>query len=173
MLYTNIATIVFYFLPGDIKLPRPLRPPPIAFVTLPAVALAAFDKLPPIALPAFDILPAVALPAFDILPAVALPAFDILPAVALPAFDIAPAPVLFIMLPEEDLVELPLAFPVEVAPSTEEAEAALANIMPTDRARVTPKTLDTIFAIGHRQHTYAIILSGLKYETRIHIFSYT
>ena len=135
MLCTNIATIVFYFLPGDIKLPRPLRPPPIAFVTLPAVALAAFDKLPPIALPAFDILPAVALPAFDILPAVALPAFDILPAVALPAFDIlpavalpafdiAPAPVLFIMLPEEDLLELPLAFPVEVAPSTEDAEAA-------------------------------------------------
>jgi hypothetical protein len=77
------------------------------------------------------------------------------------------------MLPEEDLVELPLAFPVEVAPSMDEAEPALASIMPIDRARATPKTLDTIFAIGYREHTYALILSGLKYETRIHIFSYT
>jgi hypothetical protein len=107
------------------------------------------------------------------LPAVALPAFDILPAVALPAFDLAPAPVLFIMLPEEDVVELPLAFPVEAAPSTEDAEPALASIMPIDKARATPKTLDIIFVIGHREHTYALILSGLKYETRIHIFSFS
>jgi hypothetical protein len=43
-----------YFLPGDIK----LRPPPIA--------LLRFDRTPP---PTFVTLPAVALPAFDILPA--------------------------------------------------------------------------------------------------------
>jgi hypothetical protein len=77
------------------------------------------------------------------------------------------------MLPEEDVVKLPLLFPVEATPSTEEAEPALASITPIDRARTTPKTLDTIFVIGHREHTYALILSGLKYETRIHIFSYT
>jgi hypothetical protein len=34
--------------------------------------------------------------------------------------------------------------------------------MPTDRARVTPKRLETIFAIGHREHTYVIMLSGLN-----------
>ncbi|HMH09744.1 MAG TPA: hypothetical protein VK553_03490, partial [Candidatus Nitrosopolaris rasttigaisensis] len=91
-----------------------------------------------------------------------------------PAFDILPA----IMLPEEVMLldfiaELPLAFPVEVAPSMDEAEPALASIMPIDRARATPKTLDTIFVIGYREHTYALIISGLKYETRIHIFRYT
>jgi hypothetical protein len=65
---------------------------------------------------------------------------------------------------------LPLAFPVEAAPSIEDAEAALASITPIDRARATTKALDTIFVIGHREHTYTLILSGLKYETRIHIF---
>ena len=171
MLYTNIATIVFYFLPGDIKLPRPLRPPPTALLRFLRTPPATFVTLPAVVLPAFVILPAVALPAFDILPAVALPAFDILPAVALPAFDIALAPVLFIMLPLPEevmlvdfILELPLVFPVEAAPSTEEAEPALASIVPIDKARATPKTLDTIFVIGHREHTYALILSGLKYE---------
>jgi hypothetical protein len=82
------------------------------------------------------------------------------------------------MLPEEVMlldfiVELPLVFPVEVAPSTDEAEPALARIMPIDRARATPKTLDIIFAIDYGEHTYTLIISGLKYETRIHIFRYT
>jgi len=76
------------------------------------------------------------------------------------------------MLPEEVMLldfiaELPLVFPVEVAPSTDEAEPALARIMPIDRA------IDTIFAIDYGEHTYALIISGLKYETRIHIFRYT
>jgi hypothetical protein len=127
-----MATRVFYFLPGDIKLPRPFRPPPTALLRL--------LRTPP--------------PTFVTLPAIALPAFDILPAVALPAFDIAPEPVLFIILPEEVILldfilELPLAFPVEAAPSTEDAEAALASITPIDMARATTKALDTIFVIGH------------------------
>jgi hypothetical protein len=88
------------------------------------------------------------------------------------------APALFNMLLGEVtlfdfILELPLAFPVEFAPSTEEAELALANTMPTDRARVTTKTLDTIFVIGHRGHTHPLILSDLNYETRIHILRYT
>jgi hypothetical protein len=58
------------------------------------------------------------------------------------------------------ILELPLAFPVEeVAPSTEEAELALVNIMPIDRTRATPRTLDAIFTIGYRGHAYALILS--------------
>ena len=126
-----------------------------AFDTLAAVELPAFDTLPAVELPAFDTLAAVELPAFDTLAAVELPAFDTLPAVELPAFDTLPA-VLFIMLPAEvmlpDLVELPLAFPAKEVelPLTEEAEPALANIMPIARARATPKMLDTIFSIGHR-----------------------
>src|SRR5215469_1840933 len=66
-----------YFLPGDIKLPRPLRPPPIA--------LPSPFKPPPTTLLAFvrtfaEVLPAAAPPAFNKLPAaVAPPAFDILP----------------------------------------------------------------------------------------------
>jgi hypothetical protein len=70
--------------------------------------------------------------------------------------------------------ELPLEFPVEeVAPDIEEAEPALASILPIDKARAKPRTIDTIFAIGHRGSTYALILSGLKYEIRIRIFRYT
>ena len=120
-----------YFLPGDIKLPRPFRPPLIAlprpfkpppttlltfvrtfddvlpaFDILPAVAPPAFDILPAVAPPAFDILPAVAPPAFDILPAVAPPAFDILPAVAPPAFDILPA----VAPPAFDILFVPVLF---------------------------------------------------------------
>src|SRR5947209_3658203 len=112
--YTLYSNNSFYFLPGDIKLPRPLRPPPTALLRL--------VRTPP-------------------------PTFVTLPAVALPAFDIAPAPVLFIILPEEVILldfilELPLAFPVEAAPSTEDAEAALASITPIDRTRAITKTLD-------------------------------
>ena len=57
----------FYFLPPDITLPNPLRPPP--------TALLRFDRAPPAAfvalLAAFDTLPTVALPASVALPAVA------------------------------------------------------------------------------------------------------
>ena len=43
---TNIATIVFYFLPGDIKLPRPLRPPPTAWLRFVRTLPAVFVTLP-------------------------------------------------------------------------------------------------------------------------------
>jgi hypothetical protein len=107
-----------------------------------------------------------------------LPAFDTLPAVALPALDILPTPVLFIMLPEEVMLldftaELPFAFPVEeVAPSTEEAEPALASIMAIENARTIPKMLDNIFVIDYREHADVLILSSLKYETGIQILSF-
>src|SRR5215467_3484724 len=76
----------------------------------PPTTLLAFVRTFDVVLLAFDILPAAAPPAFDILPAAAPPAFDILPAVAL-----------------------------GIAPSTEEAEQALDNIIPTDKTRVTPR----------------------------------
>jgi hypothetical protein len=51
------------------------------------------------------------------------------------------------------LLDFKLAFPVkEVAPSTDEAEPTLTSIMPIDKARATPKTLGTIFAIGYGAH---------------------
>jgi hypothetical protein len=78
-----------------------------------------------------------------------------LPAVAPPAFDILPEEVMLL----DFILGVPLAFPAEVAPSTEAAEPALANIMPTDRNRATPKTLNTILVIGYREHPYALILS--------------
>jgi len=96
----------------------------------------------------------------------------------LPALDILPTPVLFIMLPEEVMLldltaELPLAFPVEeVAPSTEEAEPALASIMAIENARTIPKMLDNIFVIDYREHADVLILSSLKYETGIQILSF-
>jgi hypothetical protein len=91
------------------------------------------------------------------------PTFVILLAVVLSAFDILSDPVLFIIPPEEVMLldfilELPLAFPVGVAASTEEAEPALATIMPINRARATPKTLDTVLAIGLKGSTYALTL---------------
>ena len=60
----------------------------------------------------------------------------------------------------------PLAFPVGVAASTEEAEPALATIMPINKARATPKTLDTVLAIGLRGSTYALTfyVSNIKSE---------
>ena len=69
--------------------------------------------------------------------------------------------------------ELPLAFPVEeVAPSTEEAEPALASIIAIESARTIPKMLDTIFVIDYREYTDVLIPSSLKYETRIQILSF-
>ena len=82
-----------YFLPGDIKLPRPLRPAPIV--------LPSPFKPPPTTLLAFvrtfaEVLPAPPL-AFDTLPAAAPP----------PAFDILPAAApLFIVLLEEVLEDV-------------------------------------------------------------------
>lgn len=144
-------------------LPRPLRPPPMALPML----LMAFDEFVEVALLAafvtlLAVLLAVGLNGAPGVPwperVVVLPAFDILPAVVLPAFDILPATVLFIMLPEEVMLldfvaELLLALPARVAPSTDEAEPALASIMPIDRTRPTPKMWDAIFAIGCSEHT--------------------
>jgi hypothetical protein len=47
-----------------------------------------------------------------------------------------------------------------IAPSTEEAEQALDNIIPIDKTRVTPRILDFIFTIDYREHTYDLILSA-------------
>ncbi|MFZ0225028.1 MAG: hypothetical protein WB988_17595 [Candidatus Nitrosopolaris sp.] len=64
------------------------------------------------------------------------------------------------------ILELPLVPVEEIKPSTEEAEPALVSIIPIDKTRVTPRTLDIIFTIGYREHTYDLILSGLKYDIR-------
>ena len=59
------------------------------------------------------------------------------------------------------LLDFKLAFPVEeVAPGTDD-EPTLTSIMPIGKASATPKTLDTIFAIGYGAHRCFKILSGL------------
>jgi len=60
----------------------------------------------------------------------------------------------------------------DVAPSTEEAEPALASTMAIENARAPPVMLDNIFVIDYREHTDVLILSSLKYETRIQILSF-
>jgi hypothetical protein len=51
-------------------------------------------------------------------------------------------------------------------------EPALVTIMPIERARTVPKVQDTIFVIGYGEDSDALILSGLKHETRIPIFRF-
>src|SRR5215467_13263872 len=127
-MFVRTLPAAFVLLGDDIIAPRPFRPPP--------TTLLAFVRTFDVVLLAFDILPAAAPPAFDILPAAAPPAFDILPA----AFDI-----------------LPPVVALGAAPSTEEAEPAVVNIITIDKRRATPWALDSIFTIVYREHTHDLI----------------
>ena len=129
-------------------MPRPFRPPPIAW---PSLVMVVEVTLPA----AFVILTAVVLPAFVALsvaangtPGVPLPdrvTFVILLAFVILPDDILLEIVLFITLPAEVvlpdfIVELPVWFPViEVAAITDAAEDEVPdNIMPVITANISP-----------------------------------